>query len=192
MKIISISILFSFCCLVMLGDCSLTSEACKHAVKEALSKWQSRATTREELLRLDCDIVENLGDIAKNTSELLPIRLRALNLLATFQGDRVFKEFCALADNETPIIRCLTMQALVELAPQKSVVILIQKLDDHAPCVRIGSSHNRINAEVFVSDEAVRLLENVTGLSFEEERFPGDHRNTKPWKEWWKKQKEYN
>jgi hypothetical protein len=42
--------------------------------------------------------------------------------------------------------------------------------------------------QVYVSDEAVRLLEQITGQSLDKEATNG-HRSTKPWKDWWAKQK---
>ena len=44
-------------------------------------------------------------------------------------------------------------------------------------------------SDLYVSDVAVGVLERTTGHSFEKETF-GVHRATKPWKDWWAKNKE--
>jgi len=46
----------------------------------------------------------------------------------------------------------------------------------------------RVEAEVSVSDEAVRTLESITGKSFEPSPAFGAHRAAEPWKKWWDEQ----
>lgn len=157
-------------------------------VEAAIDSWSDRAGTREEITKLTVDPVSILAIIARSSSQPEVRRSHAIALLGTFKvasSERVLRQ---LADDENPVYRCLALQSLVELKARDALPVLVGKLNDQAVCMKITSTDPAREGDVYVSDEAVRLLEQVTGQSFEQES-AGGHRATKPWKEWWTKQR---
>ena len=63
---------------------------------------------------------------------------------------------------------------------------LIKKLDDQSVCMELVSTDPARTWPVYVADEAVRLLEKEMGFSLGQ-NIDGEHRLTKPWKDWWKR-----
>jgi len=88
-----------------------------------------------------------------------------------------------IASDRDPQFRCLAMYSIVESEGRLSVPLLISKLDDKGVCQTRTLTDPPKQIGVFVSDEAVRLLEDAAGQHFEKNI--GEHRATDPWKKWW-------
>jgi hypothetical protein len=134
------------------------------------------------------DPVPALVAIANLKDESFAHRAHAISLLATFHNSRAEAGLTQITNDSDPTLRCLGLQSLVESQSRNSIPTLINKLEDHETCLTKNSTDPPGKYPVYVSDEAVRLLELVTGLSFDREEL-GSHRKTQPWKEWWLKQK---
>jgi hypothetical protein len=158
-------------------------------VEAALDSWSSRAATRDALLRVTPNPAPVLIDIANSERRSYFRVTHAINLLGTFntrESETALGQI-ALKDNR-PQIRCSAMGALTELNAKHAIPVLLNKLDDHAVCMQLQVTDPAREFDVYVSDEAVRLLELATGQSFGQELL-GAHRATKAWKDWWAKQK---
>lgn len=160
----------------------------RSTIAEALDAWSGRAATRASILKITSDPVPMLVTIAKSKSESDIRRTHAIALLATFTGKPSERALGQIANDPNPRYRCLGLQSLAEQKASSAVPMLISKLDDHSTCMKTVSTDPAEEHYVYVSDEAVRLLEQITGQSFGQESGNG-HRLTKPWKEWWTKQK---
>ena len=153
-------------------------------VEAALDSWSGRASTRDAILKITRDPVPALIGIAKSKRGSELRTAHAINLLATFKTQQSEHALGQIAKDGTPKFRCLALQALSELNSRHAIPVLINKLYDHAVCMTIVSTDPPKENGVYVSDEAVRLLEQITGQSFDQDSTDG-HRATKPWKEWW-------
>lgn len=156
-------------------------------IEAALDLWSGRASTRNAILRVNHDPVPALTTIAQSKRESESRRVHAIALLATFKIARAERALKKIANDTNPKYRCSALQALAELNSRSVIPVLIGKLDDHFVCMTAVSTDPAEEREVYVSDEAVRLLEQITGQSFGQEG-PNGHRGTSPWKEWWAKQ----
>ena len=172
-------------CNVVMGQMSVRSQ-----VEAALDSWSSRENTRDAILKINHDPLSVLIAIANSKREPEVRRSHAIALLATFKEARSERALDQLADDSSPKYRCLALHSLAEQQSHSVLPVLIRKLDDQAVCMKAVSTDPAEEQEVYVSDEAVRLLEQITGQSFDQETTIG-HRATKPWKEWWAKQKDH-
>jgi hypothetical protein len=167
---------------VVLGQTSVRSQ-----IEAALDSWSSRENTRDAILKVSQDPLPVLIAISKSRHESDVRRSHAIALLATFTAPLSGSALEQLANDTDPKYRCLALQSIVELKSRSAVPVLIRKLDDHAVCMKSISTDPGEEHQVYVSDEAVRLLEQVTGLSLDKDS-TGGHMATKPWKDWWAKQ----
>jgi hypothetical protein len=156
-------------------------------IEAALDSWSSRANTRDAIMKVSQDPVRVLIAIANSRHESDARRSHAIALLATFREPLSGSGLEQLTEDSNPKYRCLALQSIVELKSRSAVPVLIRKLDDQAVCMKLVSTDPGEERQVYVSDEAVRLLEQITGQSFGEES-TGGHLATKPWKDWWAKQ----
>jgi hypothetical protein len=157
------------------------------SVRRALDAWTGRDSVRSEILKITATPVPLLTAIAKSKEEPASRRSRTISLLATFPTAETRTALAHLTDDESPEIRCFALRSLVEVESQNAIRVLINKLDDDAVCMKRISTDPPREDEVYVSDEAVRLLEIVTRKTLGTESRSG-HRATLPWKEWWSKQ----
>jgi HEAT repeats len=157
-------------------------------VVAAIDSWQTRAATRDAISRVGGDPVPILISIASSKTEPDVRRTHAIALLATFRDPRSEHALNQETNDGDPRYRCLALQSLVEQQSRRAIPALIKKLDDHAACMKSRSSDPSTEIDVYVSDEAVRLLELVTRISFEHAN-GGTHKETQPWKDWWLKEK---
>jgi hypothetical protein len=157
-------------------------------IQAAVDTGSSRTNIRDAILKITPDPVPALICIVSSKDEPEFRRRRAIALLGTFHSDQSEHALDQLTDDPEPFYRCLALQSLVELKSRIAVPVLIRKLDDPTACMTQVSTDPAEEHDVYVSDEAVRLLEDITGRSFEREPIYG-HRKTKPWKKWWAKQK---
>jgi len=157
-------------------------------VDAALDSWASRNNTRVAVLKITANPVPLLASIAESNGEPDIRRSRAIALLATFKVTTSERALIQLVDDSTPKFRCLALQSLTELNSHVALPVLVRKLDDKAICMKLTMTDPAREQEVYVSDEAVRLLEMITGQTFGKEPKAG-HRATNPWKEWWSKQR---
>jgi len=185
-KLVSASI---FCCLVATVGVRAQSTASRSRVESLLDSWQNRTSAREGLLKLgeEPDIIKTLGAIAGSAEEPAGRRYHAIGLLATFKGKPSVTVLGRLSETGEPVYRCAAIQALTEIASRAVLPILVSKLDDHCICMQIQSTDPDRTSDVYVSDEAVRALEHITGRTFAQQ-VGAAHRAVQPWKEWWAKQ----
>lgn len=156
-------------------------------IEAALDSGAGRAANREAILKVTPNPVPALIRIARSERSPWLRRSRAIFLLATFktrQSERALGQIARIGD---PTFRCPALQSLAEMDSSHAIPVLISKLDDHAVCMKMTITDPARERDVYVSDEAVRLLEQITGQSFDQES-TGAHRSTKPWKDWWAKQ----
>ena len=157
-------------------------------VAAAIDSWETRASTRAAIVKIGGDPMPALVAIIESKQDPYVRKWHAILLLPTFKSSGAELGIKEIINVGEPIFRCFALEALVELKSRDAVPILIVKLDDHDTCRQENSSDPARQSDISVSDEAVRLLEHVTGLSFDGEQF-GSHRKTEPWKKWWMKQK---
>lgn len=153
-------------------------------IEVTLDSWSGRSSTREAILKLSDNPVPALINVANSKlgSELR--RVHAVDLLAAFKTQASERALKQVARQGTPVLRCSALRALVELDARHAIPVLVDRLDDHGACMRTISTDPAGEHDVYVSDEAVRLLEQITGQSFDQAP-SNDHRTTKPWKQWW-------
>ena len=157
-------------------------------VESSLDSGSSRAEIHDLIVKMTDNPVPVVAEIAQSDHESYARRTRAIYLLATFKTKRSGDILTEIAEHSSATLRCPALEALAELRSKDAIPTLIRKLDDRAVCMQKTLTDPPRQQEVYVSDEAVRLLEQVTGQSFLQERADG-HRPTKPWKDWWAKQK---
>ncbi len=156
-------------------------------VEAALDSWSDRTGTRDAILKINHNPVLALITIAESKQQPEIRRSHAIALLGIFKTAGSEHALGELANDSNPKYRCLALQSLAELKSERSLSVLITKLDDQAVCMKTVSTDPAEEHDVYVSDEAVRLLEQITRQSFGQGS-SGGHRATKPWKEWWSKQ----
>jgi hypothetical protein len=157
-------------------------------IGSAIDSWQSLASTRDSILKIGRDPLPALASIANSKDESVIRRTHAIELLATFHDTRAEAGLTQVTNDRDPTFRCLGLQSLVELKSRDAIPTLINKLGDHDTCMKMNSTDPPRRYNVYVSDEAVRLLELVTGQSFDP-TFVYGHRKTEPWKKWWRQQR---
>jgi hypothetical protein len=175
------------CLLVSASDIVLGQTSVRSQIEAALDSWSSRANTRDAILKVSQDPLPVLIAISKSRRESDVRRSHAIALLATFKSPKSGYALEQLSDESNPKYRCLALQSIVELKSRSAAAVLVRKLDDQAVCMKSVSTDPGEERQVYVSDEAVRLLEQITGQSFDKDS-TGGHLATKPWKDWWAKQ----
>lgn len=177
------------CCCLVVGAKAQATTPIQAQIESILDSWQSRTVAREAVLKAgsESEVLSALGTIAGSGKQPFGRRSHAIALLATFKNSQSVKLLARVAKTGKPPHRCGAIQALAEIASKATLPVLVSKLDDHSVCMQIQSTDPARTSDVYVSDEAVRALEHVTGQSFGQESSPG-HRATQPWKDWWAKQ----
>jgi HEAT repeat protein len=131
-------------------------------VEAALDSWSSRDSARDAISKISHDPLSALIAISKSKREPEVRRSRAIALLATFKVASSEHALDRLADDSDPKYRCLALHSIAELKSHSALPVLIRKLDDHAVCMKAVSTDPAEEHKVYVSDEAVRLLEQTT------------------------------
>ena len=155
-------------------------------VSSALDSWSGRSETREAILKVNTNPVPDLIAIASSERQLEIRRFHSIELLATFKTPQSEKALVQLTNDPNPKCRCAALRSITELNPVSALPFLIRRLDDTAVCMKTISTDPAEAQNLYVSDEAVRLLERITGKSFGGQSIDG-HSATQPWKEWWEK-----
>ena len=168
---------------VVLGQPPVRSQ-----VETALDSWSDRTEARDAVLKVTGDPVPVLGSIAGSKDSPDTRRFHAIALLATFKTEDSEHALNRLAEDLNPKCRCAALRSLAELETRRALPVLIRKLDDQAVCMENASTDPPEGRAVYVSDEAVRLLEQITGQSFAPGWVKG-HRTTQPWRKWWAEQR---
>lgn len=159
-------------------------------IEAILESWADRETARLAVSKLGLEGMKALISIAVSAEQTYLRRSRAISLLGTFNTSEAVRGLAQITEDRKPLYRCLALQALAEVRSEETLAVVISKLDDSAVCMKTVSTDPAGEEEIFVSDEAVRALERITGLSFEEEcPTYRKHRATQPWKQWWEKQR---
>lgn len=119
-------------------------------------------------------------------------RWHAVFLLGTFDNRESADALSVITNDKSPLFRCYALQSIASLSERRAVPVLIGKLDDVSVCMGLSVTDPAREFDVYVSDEAVRLLELVTGQRFEKQPkgLATSHRATKRWKKWWAKNKQ--
>lgn len=180
MKRHRIAILCLLSCALDFGVCQTTARS---QVESVLDSGPGREKSHELVSKISDDPVPLLMSIAQSKGSYVR-RTRAIYLLAMFKTEESEQALTELVVRGSPEFRCPALQAFVELKSRDAIPLLMRSLDDHAVCMRVALSDPARQRDVYVSDEAVRLLEQVTGKSFGQPPATG-HRATKPWKKWW-------
>jgi HEAT repeats len=186
MKLRCITVLFLLSLLT--GAFGITVDSQLSRVEAVIEAWSSRSETRSAILSVTPHPVHILVDIAKSKREPDVRRIHAIALLGTFNDSSSIRALDQLTNDKDPKYRCLALESLAEAASGNAISVLITKLDDQEVCMKDVATDPAVEREVFVSDEAVRLLEQVTGYSFEP-KYDRGHRATQPWEKWWSKRK---
>lgn len=157
-------------------------------VEAILDFWSDREAGHAAVSELGSEGMKALVAIAVSGDQSHLRRSRAIWLLGTFNTSEAVRGLTRITEDRKPLYRCLALQALAEIGSDETLTVVVRKLDDRAVCMKTVSTDPVTEKEVFVSDEAVRALERITGLSFENE-CPSrkGHRATQPWKQWWEK-----
>ncbi len=184
MKRHSVAIL---CLLGCALDFAMCQTSARSQVESVLDSGPGREKSHELVSKISGDPVPLLMSIAQSKEGSYVRRTRAIYLLATFKTEESERALTELAAHGSPEFRCPALQAFVELMSRDAIPLLMSSLDDHAVCMHTAVTDPAREQDVYVSDEAVRLLEQVTGQSFGQAPAKG-HRATKPWKKWWVKQ----
>jgi len=175
-----------FCLIICSEKLASGQTAILSQVAAELDSWTSRDTARVAVLKITSNPVPLLADVAQSKNEPDIRRSRSISLLATFKVPASQRALVQLADDPTPKFRCLALQSLTELDSHVALPVLVRKLDDEAVCMKDTITGPERGRDVYVSDEAVRLLEMTPGKNFDKDS-KAVHRATKPWKEWWAK-----
>jgi HEAT repeat protein len=159
-------------------------------IEAILESWSDREAGRLAVSERGPEGVKALVSIAVSPEQTHLRRSRAISLLGTFNTSEAVRGLTRITEDRKPLYRCLALQALAELRSEETLEAVISKLDDRAVCMKTVSTDPAREEDVFVSDEAVRALERITGLSFEQEcPTHKGHRATQPWKQWWEKRR---
>jgi len=176
-------------CLVSCAiDFAFCQTSVRSQVESVLDAGGGREKGHELVSKISDHPVPLLMSIAQSTQDSYVRRTRAIYLLATFKTKESELALSELTTHSGPEYRCPALQALVEIRSQDAIPLLINSLDDRAVCMHATLTDPARAQEVYVADEAVRLLEQVTGQSFGHVLANG-HRATKPCKKWWVRQK---
>ena len=176
-------------CLVACAlDLAVSQKSVQSQVESVLDSGPGREKGHDLISKITDHPVAVLMSIAQSTQGSYVRRTRAIYLMATFRTNESERALAELAERGSPEFRCPALDAFVEMKSQDAIPLLISKLDDHAVCMHTSLTDPAREQDVIVSDEAVRLLERVTGQSLEKVTANG-HRATTPWKDWWTKQK---
>ena len=172
-----------------LALCQTESGDVRRKVELALDSWTDRASAHESVEKLGQRGFVAVASIAENSKEPSLRRRLAISLLATFNTQESVDSLIKILNDERAVFRCLAIHSLIEIKKRRAVPALIRKLDDQTVCLKSVQTHTKEQIDVYVSDEAVRALEGITGVSFEEEKdlWIIGHRSTQPWREWWAK-----
>jgi HEAT repeat protein len=144
--------------------------------------------TMKKLRASPADLAQVLGTIASDRSETHQRRWRAMLALGQVDDISSATYLVGLLNDPKPFYRCTAIQSLSAIRSWPAVPFLIGKLDDRSTCLQLDQSHGP-SLPVFVCDEAVRALEEISGCSFEAEKNLAQigHRSVQPWKTWWEK-----
>ncbi len=157
-------------------------------VRMLLDAATDRASLHDSVSTLGKDALAAVISIARSSNEPWLRRDWAIRLLGSFQCRESAIALTQMAEDPDPTFRCSILDAISEHPLFVSAPALVRRLDDRAICRTLVMTDPTREYNVFVSDEAVRHLEHLTGLSLEtSERPPGGHRATEPWKAWWAK-----
>lgn len=177
--------------LCLLG-CALNVAVCQTSVQSQiesiLDSGPGLSKSHDLVSKITDDPVPVLSNIAQSNGGSYVRRTRAIYLLSTFRTENSEHALVELVEHSSATLRCPALQAFVDLKSKDAIPMLVGKLDDHAVCMQTEVTDPPRQYDVYVSDEAVRLLEQITGQSFGERAADG-HRETQPWKNWWAKQK---
>lgn len=158
------------------------------AALDAIVNISESVITMKKLGASTPDLAHVLGTIATDRSETHQHRWRAMLALGQVDDISSATSLVGLLDDPKPFYRCTAIQSLSAIKSQAAVPFLVGKLTDKMTCLQLEQSH-RPSLPVFVSDEAVRALEVITGYSFETEKDLAriGHRSVQPWQTWWEK-----
>lgn len=151
-------------------------------IEAVLDKWSSRSAARQALFQIGPEAQSALSVIARASDQSFIRRSRAISLLGTIGNAESMKALGDISRAGSSTHRCLAMHALAEIGTEEALAFLIERLDDSSVCMREVSTDPGDEADVLVCEEAIRLLGNITGLSFAAD---SKDEQTKLWKAWW-------
>src|SRR5271157_543626 len=135
-----------------------------------------------------------LVQIASDSAQPASRRSRAVQMLGEYRSPAGEKLLKAMLNDSKTI--CGAISALQNYRDPELIARFIDLLDDHRSCgklIRISGERRSVDGgkqeetEVYISDEAIDALEEITGDYLEKERdlFIIGHRSSQVWKTWW-------
>ena len=163
------------------------------SVEQALDVWQSREVAHEKVAALGREGVAELLKIAVDDSQHLKIRWHAVTLLPTFHrgNPEVLPALESILTKAKPsTYRCFALHSLSQIG-REALPVVVEALDDNSVCMQSTVTHTG-TFDVYVSDEAVRILEKLTGRTLEEDQpvWKKPHRNADLWRVWWRENRQ--
>jgi len=152
-------------------------------VEKALDEWSSRESARQSIVGMSVRAQSALRSIALEENQSHLRRQRAISLLGTFGDPESTGTLNIIAKSDKPIYRCFALHALAEIGTEEALSIFVNKLDDKSVCMKSVWTDPHEEEDVLVCDEAIRLLEHVTGLPLATKA--GRNERIKVWKQWW-------
>jgi hypothetical protein len=178
------NLLFSILVLLCFsGSVIISSDKSVKDVGVLLDDWKDRATARQRLIQLGPEAQAALQSVAIANNEAMLRRRRAISLLATIGNSESIKTLDAISNMDPPAYRCFALQALAEIGTEETLPVFMRKLEDKTVCMYKAASHAETE-DILVCDEAIRLLEHLTGLSLAVEKDRVE--KIDKWKAWWK------
>jgi hypothetical protein len=172
-------LILSFC-----GSISIGSDKVVRNVETLLDEWKDRGTARQHLFQIGPEAQVALQFVAISDKQSFLRRSRAISLLGTIGNSESIKVLGEISINDRSAFRCRSMQALAEIGTEETLHIFMQKLDDSSVCMQSVQTDPAEKEDILVCDEAIRLLERITGQSLAADK----DRKEKIylWKAWWK------
>lgn len=165
------------------GTIGYSLDEVRNEVEAILDEWKDRVTARQHLIRLgdEAQPMLQLIAITENQPELR--RRRAIYLLGTLSNSESIKTLAHISNADPPCFRCFAMHAMAEIRTEDVLDNFIKKLDDKDICMYRVYSDPHEEEDVLVCDEAIRLLEKITGLSLGTGKDRAE--KIRIWKAWW-------
>ncbi len=162
-----------------------------HQVEMILDATTDRARLHDSVTAMGKPGMRALILIAMSADQTCSRRDRAIGLLGSFRCRESVTALEHLTEDEDPSVRRRALEAIAEHPLPVSAPVLVRHLSDPEVCLHLVVTDPAREYDIYVSDEAVRHLERLTGLSFDgNELAAGVHRATEPWKRWWVKARE--
>jgi hypothetical protein len=152
-------------------------------VEVLLDGWKDRMIARQRLFQIGPESQAALQSVALANNQSPLRRRRAISLLGTLGNAESIKTLADICNIDPPSYRCYAMHAMSEIGTEDTLPIFIRKLDDRTICLKRTYTDPAEEEDILVCDEAIRLLERITGQSLAAEKDRDE--KIRMWKTWW-------